>query len=370
MRKLRKSKDLQMVFESLDYTYENMYQLMTDTINGVQEVSAKEANDAIRGMMFKLLELEPEDLQNEKLFKRAMKHNKQKLFEVIEDVVDDMLVKGWEEDPFFMQFVETKNLADGDHNEFWTEEEVNLAVAEVSGDHHDIYLQRLGEGESYSVKTSKYGAAVGTDIRLYLAGRRDFTTLINAITKAFDKKIKDTLYKEVAGVGEKLPCKADLSLAIELTETTKPQVDKLIEMVSAANGNCDVTIMGVSSATKKLDALTKIDWVSEKMKDAKHETGRMGWYEGTSIVEIPQRVTKTGKGQTARLKPMIDDNFLLVLPTGMDRFVKFVNKGDAEIVEVTEQGARQDDMMTFEYQQGFGIGTQVGKYFGFIKITA
>ena len=67
---------------------------------------------------------------------------------------------------------------------------------------------------------------------------------------------------------------------------------------------------------------------------------------------------------------MIASDKLFVMPVGMDKFVKFVNAGDAEIIEVTEKGARQDDMMTFEYQQSFGVATVVGKYFGAIKITA
>ena len=66
---------------------------------------------------------------------------------------------------------------------------------------------------------------------------------------------------------------------------------------------------------------------------------------------------------------MIDTTKLFVLPVSMDKFIKMVNVGDAEILEITEQGARMDDTMKFEYQQSFGVGTQVGKYFGAVEIT-
>lgn len=360
------NKDLNLVFENLEYEYEDMKNLMVDTAKNIQEVSKKEAEDKIREMIFSVLELDPSNVKNEKLVKRSMKKHRNDIFEIIEDVVEDMLVQGWQENEFFEQFVETKNLSDGDANEFWSDEDVILAVAQVSGDHHDIILQRLGEGESFSVKTSKYGAAVGTDIRLFLAGRKDWSVLINAIYRGFDKKIKDTMYHEVMTVGSKLPVSSMFNKAIQLSSSTKDQVDQLIEDVSTANGGCEVVIMGVSTACKKLSNLTDITWVSEKMKDEKHETGRVGYYEGTSLIEIPQRFKKNG----ASLERMVASDILLVLPKIENKFVKFVNVGDPEIVEITEQGARMDDSMKFEYQQSFGIGTQIGKYFGCIKITS
>lgn len=226
-------------------------------------------------------------------------------------------------------------------------------------------IQRLGEGQSFTVKTSTYGAAVGTDIRLFLAGRRDWAALINAIYKAFDKKIKDTVYAEVMNVGAKLPVASMFNKAMPLDENHKEEFDQLLSDVSAANDNCEVIVMGTVTALKKLGKLTTIDWVSDNMKDTLHETGRLGWYEGTSLVEIPQRLSKKG----GSLERMIDTTKLFVFPVSMDKFVKMVNVGDAEILEITEQGARMDDSMKFEYQQSFGIGTQVGKYFGAVEIT-
>lgn len=364
-KKVFENESLNATFESLNYEFEDMKELMADTARGTQEVSKKEAEAAIRNMMFAVLELDPSNLDNKKLYKRAMKKNKNRLFEVIEDVVEDMLVQGWSNDPFFMQYVEMRNLADGDRNEFWAEEEVTLAVAEVSGDHHSILIQRLGEGQSYSVKTNTYGAAVGTDIRLFLAGRKDWSALINAIYKAFDKKIKDTVYAEVMNVGEKLPVNSMFNKALPLDADHKEEFDKLLSDVSAANDNCEVVVMGTATALKKIGKLTDIEWVSNGMKEAMHEEGKLGFYEGVSLIEIPQRLIKKG----ATLEHMIDSTKLLVMPVSMDKFVKMVNVGDAEILEINEKGARMDDSMKFEYQESFGIGTQVGKYFGAVTIT-
>lgn len=200
---------------------------------------------------------------------------------------------------------------------------------------------------------------------MFLAGRKDWTVLVNAIYKAFDKKIKDTIYAEVMNVGAKLPAASMFNKAMPLDESHKEEFDLLLSDVSAANDNCEVVVLGTAVALKKLGKLTDIEWVSDNMKDALHETGRLGLYEGTALVEIPQRLAKKG----GSLERMIDTNKLLVLPVSMDKFVKMVNVGDAEILEITEQGARMDDSMKFEYQQSFGIGTQIGKYFGAVEIT-
>lgn len=367
-KKIFSNTSLYDVFTSLNYEYEDMKELMEDTARGTFQagVSQREAEDKIREMFFNVLDLKPEEVTNRKLVRRAMKKNKDLLFEVIEDVVEDMLVQGWGEDPFFMQFVDVRNLADGDKNEFWTEEEITLAVAKISGDHHNVLVQRLGEGESYEVRANRYGAAVGTDIRLFLTGRKDWSSLVSAIYKAFDKKIKDTVYAEVMNVGEKLPVASMFNKAIPVDAAHKADFDDLISDVSAANDSCDVIVMGTKTALKKIGKFTDIDWVSGNMKDKMHEDGMLGYYEGTALVEIPQRLIKKG----ATLERMIDSNKLLVLPVSMDKFIKLVNVGDPEIVEITEQGATQDDSMKFEYQQSIGVGTQIGKYFGAVKITA
>ncbi len=366
MRKVFKDKSLVTVFSKLDYDYEDMYQLMKDTARGVQEVSNKEANEAIREMMFSVLELDPADINNIKKYNRAFKRNGTRFYEVIADVVEDALIEGWSTDPFFMQFVETRNLADGDKNLFITEQEVTLSVCKVANGQHEVMLQKLGEKESFSVPTERFGVSVGTDIRLYLTGRVDFTKLINALYKAFDKNLKDLIYQEIMSVGSRLPANSMFNKAIPLDATHKEEFDMLLSDVSSANDNVEVVIMGTAVALKKVGKMTDIDWVSNNMKDKVHETGRLGYYEGTSLIEIPQRLVRKG----GTLERLISDKQLLVFPATMDKFIKHVIIGDADIVEVNDIGERNDDMKTFEYQMSMGVGTQVGKYFGNVEITA
>lgn len=100
-------------------------------------ISKDEANEVLRKYCFEELGLSKDSTPRQ--IKRAMKSDAgRKLFEVIEEIVDLEVATGWNDSEFFQQFVETKVIADGDRNDFFTTEDIILTVANVSGDHHDL----------------------------------------------------------------------------------------------------------------------------------------------------------------------------------------------------------------------------------------
>lgn len=70
--------------------------------------------------------------------RQAWRDNGKACYTIIEDVIADKMVSGWGDDPFFMQFVEDKNLALGDKNEFYVDENSIMTVSKFAGNHHDI----------------------------------------------------------------------------------------------------------------------------------------------------------------------------------------------------------------------------------------
>ncbi len=141
------------IFAETDYN--DFSHLMFDTARGEEKVSKEEANGKIREIMFNILGVD--EKASRKTLRQAIRRHKNDIFEVIENTVEDLLVSGWGDNPFFNEFVEIRSAADGDTNSFYTEDEVILTVSELSGNHHDLIRQRLGEGKSFSVKTSWYG---------------------------------------------------------------------------------------------------------------------------------------------------------------------------------------------------------------------
>lgn len=103
-----------------------------------REISLMDANETLRN--FCVNELGLSNKATEREIQRALKTQKGiELFQVIEEILDEKIATGWKDDEFFDKFVEIKNLADGDKNEFWLQKDIILTVEHVSGDHHDFF---------------------------------------------------------------------------------------------------------------------------------------------------------------------------------------------------------------------------------------
>lgn len=160
----------------------------------------------------------------------------------------------------------------------------------------------------------------------------------------------------------KIPAQAQFVGNGALTADTKDAFDEIIENVGAINGT-DVVIMGTKTALKKLNNLTDVDWRADSQKESIASTGRLGSYEGTTLIEIPQRFAVNDL-----TKKLVDDKSLLIMPvTNDNKFVKVVDSGETEINEVTEKGeagGRYDNVRKYEEIRSFGVGVVLGRYFG------
>lgn len=321
-------------------------------------VTPDQANAKINAVCFDILGFAEGEKPSKRDIKRAMRKNGIELFEVLEDAIDFKVATGFEENEFFNDFVEMKNIAQGDRNEFWVDKDVILTVAHVAGDHHDLTMQKLGEGEATSVPTSNYAVKVGMDIDVYLLGRKDWSELVDAVSIAYQEQIQNDMFSAFVDAENKIPAKAQFVKTAELTKTNKDSFDELIADVETANQE-SVVIMGLKTDLKKLANLADVDWISEDQKKEVATLGRLGSYEGTTLIELPQRFVKNDV-----TKKLITPGTLYILPNVDNRFVKFVDVGETEILEVTEKGDRNDDMQTYEVQREMGLAVVLDRYHG------
>ena len=138
----------------------------------------------------------------------------------------------------------------------------------------------------------------------------------------------------------------------------------LVEDVQMATGE-EVVIMGTRAALAKLSGIGDTDWVSNEMKQERYTTGRLGYFEGIRLVEIPQAFAD---GDTS--KKLVDNTKLLIMPVGDNRFIKMYDEGNGEFYEVTDSMTHQDMTIDAEYQRKLGVATVINKKFGMWKITA
>lgn len=324
-------------------------------------ISTAEANDKVRKVIFEILELGEKPTKRDR--KRAMKRHGIELFEIIEEVVDLQVATGFKDNEFFNDFVDYRNIADGDSIEFYTEDNTILSITKVSGQHHDFVLQRLGEGEAIPVPMAVYGAAVGADIDRYLVGQEDWAKLTNKLAQAFIVEVQNQIYAAVMNAAANIPAQAQFVGTGTLSASTKNAFDTIIENVEAANESGSY-ILGTKTALKKINDLSDVNWRAEIQKEDVARMGRLGSYESTTLIEIPQRFAN---GDVTGAK-LVSNNILLIMPAvSNDKFVKFVDQGETEIYEITEKGkqsGRIDDIMEMEMTRAFGLAVVIGRYFG------
>lgn len=355
------------VFENDDNKFNAFSKLMLDTANANFEegIDAKSANEKIVSMFKQIIGCDEKSTKAE--IRKAIRKNQQVLFDLIEEVVPNLLQSGWQDNPFFNEYVETKNIDIGDQNVFYTEDETILSVSKVSGNHWDIDRQRLGKGASFSVATSWYGIAIYSEYERLLTGAEDFATFVTKLYEAVDRFVNESIYQAFCDAAEKLPGGASGAgqwvKTGALDTAAKDTFMTLIEDVQMATG-MDVVIMGTKSALMKLEGMQDINWVSNDMKIERNTTGRIGYFEGIRLVELKQgfRLNDT----TNRL---INDKQLFIMPTGDNKFVKLVNEGQPEMRQVNDNTTNLD--MTYDYRYMFkmGVAVMIGLRFGVWNIA-
>lgn len=343
-----------------NYDFEDFCALMKDAgmkiYNGI---TSKEANDKIREVFNAALGLNEKSTRKE--IRRAIRRNKNEIFEIIEDTLDALIVGGWGENPFFEEFVDYKSADFGDTNSWYAPDTTILTVSEVSGGHHDIIRQKLGAGESFSVKTQWYACKIYAEFELFLAGRVDWAGFVQKIYEAFDAKINQLIYSAFAAAGAKIPSNAQFVKSGSLVKAT---LVTLLEDVGAANPGKEVVIMGTKSALSKLDALEDIAWISSSMKEERHTLGRQGIWQGTRLVEIQQAFALNDTSTK-----LVDSDKLWILPIdSANKFIKVFDEGEAMIKEISDGTTNMDMTMEYEYQRKMGIAAIFVKYFGVYTI--
>lgn len=363
------SANVQNAFDNDESKYLNFSQLLIDyTSNTFQSGITKADADEMIREKFRLI-MGVDSNSSKKDIRRAFQKNKDELFQIIEDVVDNMLTSGWESNPFFMDFVDIRNLALGDANEFESVDETVLSVGKLSGDNWDIDRQRLGLGEVTRIPTYWVGLGVYEEFERVMLGRADWSRLVNAIYTAMDNYVNEVVFEAVRDAGSKFfPANSQFYKTAALDAAAHDTFIEMVEDVQAANKGSEVVIMGTKSALAKLKNMADVNWIAKEDRTDNRNLGYLGIFEGTRVVEIPQVFKKNDTTQKL-VKNSLGQDFLLIMPLADNKFVKLVYEGDPIMKETTDNTVNQDMTYEVKYMTKLGVGTMMGRYFGTWNIT-
>ena len=264
--------NVQSVFNNDANDFMAFSQLLTDVALGKQEVSKEEANKKIVEVFQSVLGITKESRPGD--IRKAIRRNQALVFDIIEETVQNLLVTGWGNDPFMMKYVDQRNLALGDKNEFYAEDNSILSVMRVAGNHHDIVRQRLGAGSVQSISTYWCSVKVYSEFERVVTGAEEFAKFITKMYDAYDRYVKNTIYDTMVSYSKTL----DTNFK-KTGDVTAANLNALCDMVSTATGY-PVIIMGTRTALSKVTTLQNATYVSDAMKDEHYRTGTLGMWEG------------------------------------------------------------------------------------------
>lgn len=354
---------IQKVFD--EQSYASFSDLCVDTVRGnVVKFSVKEASDEIRKKIFAIAGLNEKPTIGE--VRRALNRTatREAIFEIISETVDETLIYGIQNNPWFNTYVDYRNLNLGDANEFYVPDNTNLVVSEVAASNHDIIRQRIGAGKTFVVPTRAYSVKVYMEAERYLMGAEDWPELIAKVAKAFYDKIGNMIYASLTSAAADLPSPTKWNITMQATTANRAQFIKLLNDVSIATGTKAI-IFGTQVGLGQLQDMQSTDIFSDTEKEDIYNLGHVGHFNQYAVAEIPQGFT-----DATLTKYNYDDSKLLIMPGNIGKFVKFVDEGGTQIYENTDRAHNMDHSFDYEMTRKMGVECVLSSVFGTCTLEA
>ena len=349
-------------FDNKEENYVAFNNLMSDAAHGIfTNYSKEETQTILRNQFDKVLGIDSKSA-SQKEIRQAWRAHGIEINALVENILVDRLVSGWNDNnAFFEQYVERINIAAGDKNEFYVEDNSLLQVSKFAGSHHDIVRQALKPGKKFTIDTDWYAIKVYADFQMFMLGRTDFAGLIDKMYEAVVRYRRDALYTAFMSIDESLP--SDMILETAISAQTKDTIIGHIELVKSVTGK-DVLLVGSRVAIQKLQSTVEYALYSNEMKNERYHEGQLGFWEGYACFGI-DRVNRLGTRTN-----ILDNTKIYIMPVDADfKPIKDVISGDLEFHQDTDTWARKDRTVEASIYYEEGIGVIMNELFGEIKIS-
>ena len=249
--------------------------------------------------------------------------NKNLIFSVIEEVLDDILPKKVEE--AYGMFAEVKTFAQGDKPMFRrkitsSRQRAKQFITRVGLE--GIYeVFKLGGQESFEVQTSAIGGAAQIGLEEFLDGRADFAELTSIVMEGMDELVYREIGAALMGAINQLPT-ANIAT---WTGFNEQEFDRLLTVVSAYG---DPTIYCTYEFAVKM--IPQDAWrYTEAMKTELWNNGYFATYKGRKVIILPQGFT-----DETNSRKVINPGYVWIIPSGGDtKPVKVAFEGQTIVQE-------------------------------------
>ena len=273
---------------------------------------------------------------------RSYRENKNTIFALIEETIDEVLPQKVEEQ--YMQFADVKVLPQGDKAFF------RKRITEASRKRAKTFVTQVGlagryevfmlDGETVEVQMSAIGSACRIGFEEFLDGRIQFSDLTEVMLEGMDEYI----YKEVAKALEAAVKNLPEVNQAEFAGFDEATMDELLAIADSYGHS--VIYCTYEFAAKMVPAE---GWASNDMKSTLWERGYLANYKGHQVIILPQSMT-----DQTNTEKVIDPAQAYIIPVGSDKPVKLAFEGPTAVREVEDNDDWSRDLQTYKK---FGIAT-------------
>lgn len=324
-----------------EYTKDDIVQLAVDAYKGkpAGNFSVNDSMDVLRSALVEA------NNGSTKLNVKAIRDGECRgLFSLVETILQKTVIEGFQNDDFFMSFVEFKSTALGDENDFYIEDNSLFFVSDVARGTQGVRRQRFINGEHIRIKTSPKVIKIYDELDRVLAGKVDLNYFINKVAESFKQAILEACFNAFTSAVETGSVYAPVSGSY-----SAEALREIVDHVEAATG-ATARIIGTKSALSKIG-------VTETSDQAKNDLYNMGYYGkfyGTDTAFIRQ-AHKVGSNE------FIFDNNKVYVIAGNEKPIKVVNEGEP-FIYLGNPVDNADFSQEYTYIDRYGVGVvQTGK---------
>jgi hypothetical protein len=273
------------------------------------------------------------------------------VFALVEEIINKTVMEGLPESCPLFNFVEWRNMKEGDTNVFEIRDNGVFIVSDIAQGTQGLRRQRIAGGEEITVKTQLKGVKIYEELRRILAGRVDFNQLIDMVSEAFQKKISNDVYEATVTAFDGLVAPYSNGTAGSFDEN---KLTEIIDHVEAATGKKAV-VLGSKQAVKKITGVKGAD--SNSAKEDLYAMGYFGHFYQTPILVMQN-------GHKAGTTDFILKNDLYVV-AGDDKFIKGVTEGETLIINgdpMSNADLSQEYMVAMSYGLKAVLASEMGVY--------
>ena len=212
------------------------------------------------------------------------RENKNLIFSIMEEVLDDVLPKKVAER--YADMAVTKVFAQGDKPEFTRNRTNNRRAKQfitrvgLAG-RYEVF--KLGKKtESFQVPTSALGGAAQIGFEEYLDGRIDMAEVLNIVLEGIDEAIQKEVVLAMEGAVNQLPA----ANRVSINGWNEAEMDRLVSIVAAYG--TPVIYCTREFATRMIPSGESAVYLTESMKEAIWNNGWLGNYKTTKVIIVEQ----------------------------------------------------------------------------------